>query len=62
MSWFVLTTGMPAAVEFDPAGGLTCIAMIATCVPAVLALRTALGRRMVIRSVATTTRRLAIVK
>jgi len=36
--------------------------MIATWVPAVLALGAALGRRMSIRSVATTTRRLAIVK
>jgi hypothetical protein len=62
MSWFLLPAAPSTAVEFSLAGGLTCIAMVAACVPAVLALRTVLLRPMTMRSVAAVPRRLAIVK
>jgi hypothetical protein len=62
MSWFLLPAAPSTPVEFGLAGGLTCIAMVAASIPAALALRTMLGRRLAIRRVATARRRLVIVQ
>jgi hypothetical protein len=50
MNWFVLPSGPSCAVEFNLAGGLTCIAMLAACVPGLAAIRAALRRRAAIRA------------
>jgi len=62
MSWFLPPSAPSTAVEFSLAGGLTCLALLAACVPAILALRAALGRPLTMRSVARAPRRLATVK
>jgi len=52
MNWFLLPAAPSIQVGFSLAGGLTGIALAAAFIPAVLALRAALGRRWEIRSAA----------